>query len=297
MKQTTKKILKYVIGLALLVGVAFAIVAIFFPTPKPDESFKALQSIEQNATFDEIITSNQNLYKLMQKVSVDESEWTKKLNEFENINSFYNAFSKINQQYCQQLAFAKNNSKYNEQTKKIKTEIKTTTSILDEYKDYLDEYFNNFYNQSKNASLTKESVTPYIAALEDLNARLLKSYAKILECASKILPSQTQTFGNNTYSQTKISNLIIWASAYINNLQDFSTLYISNFNDSIANLDFEDYKNCFQSQNFVEACNSTKLEVFFENVVKADLQTYTSQLEDSAYQNIVLICNHYDFEY
>ena len=78
MKQAAKKIIKYLVILALLVGAGFLIVAIFFPTPKPDESYKALATINQ-ADIEKVQTSNDNLYKLLTKVSHDDEtyDWAK----------------------------------------------------------------------------------------------------------------------------------------------------------------------------------------------------------------------------
>lgn len=308
MKQAAKKIIKYLVILALLVGAGFLIVAIFFPTPKPDESYKALATINQ-ADIEKVQTSNDNLYKLLTKVSHDDEtyDWAKfdkNVAKFKNVNTIYDTFTQLNQTYCLQLAFAKNDKIYNEQTKKIKSEISNTQKIITEYKNYLDEYFDKYYNLNNAifTTVTKESVAPYTEALNDLNKRLLSSYAKVLECANKIMPSQNQTFHNNDYVQAKTANLIAWSNAYLANFDTFDGKYISNFEAVTQTLTFEDYKTYVdneRAQKFVSVSKIADLNKFFDFAIKGQIETYKQQLEEagnnSELENVKFLCFHFNF--
>lgn len=289
MKQITKKVIKYLVVLALLVGAGFLIVAIFFPTPKPDEAYKALASISQTDV-EKVQTSNDNMYKLLKKVARNDPnyDWTKfdkKIAKFQNVNCIYDTFTKLNQTYCLQLAFAKNDKVYNEQTKKIKSETDDVQKIIAEYKDYLDQYFDNFYTLNSSVSNpTKDNVAPYVEALNDLNRRLLSSYAGVLECANKIMPSQNQTFQNNAYVQAKTASLIAWSKAYVANFDDFDGNYCTNFEAVTQTLTFEDYKTYVdveRAKKFVTVSENADLDKFFDFAIKGQIETYKKQLQEA----------------
>lgn len=306
MKQVAKKIIKYIAVLALLVGAGFLIIAIFFPTPKPDEAYIALVTINQT-DIEKVQTSNENMYELLTKVSRDDEnyDWTtfdKKVAKFKNVNSIYDTFTQLNQTYCLQLAFAKNDKVYNEQTKKIKSEITNTQKITSEYKDYLNQYFDNFYNLNSSLSdTTKESVMPYAEALNDLNKRLLSSYAKVLAYANQIMPTQNQTFQNNEFVQAKTKNLIAWSNAYLSNFDTFDGKYISNFESLMQTLTFENYKTHAgndDTKKFVDISKVANLDKFFNFATIGQIETYKQQLEqsgDNELENVKFLCLYFNF--
>lgn len=307
MKQTAKKILKYLVILALLVGAGFLVVAIFFPTPKADEAYNCLYAISQDESWEKVLKSNDDIFDIMENVDRNDTnfDWTlfdKNKQKFEISNTIYQTLFKINDVCCTNLVFAKSNNSYNTQTKNLKKQNQDFSKVLQEYTDYIDQYFNTFATQSKTSTPSKEGVVPYTNALLTLNQKLIKSFTKLLDIATKILPDQNQTFENNSFVQAKLSNLICWTDAYANNFENLDTNFVDCYQALALTLDINHTTQNIldqQSQHFVLTTNNTSLDTFYDFVATSNIQKYKQDLAEQQNQteleNITFLCSYLGF--
>lgn len=251
MKSKAKSIIKYGIIIALLVGAGFLVKVIFFPTPKPTESYENIYSITTNETYYNIKEANDKLFSnlaiypdaLLDDISKEQKE--KFINQYHTITVAYGSLDNINNIHCQALLYAENNRTYNENAKLIKKEIEKINKKMEEIQQYLDQYFTPFTSQENK---TFSSISTYANAIFDYNFSFIEMYTNTLEYSLEILPSLKQDFSNNEYIQTTSKVVLSWVNLFKNNT------------NSIISID--DLNNCYDLSTNL---NTTKSSEYFNN--------------------------------
>lgn len=287
MSTTIKKIIKYVIIVALLGAVVFFGVKLLFPTPSPTLAFETTISLSENEAFQKNNSASENFMVKYATTLSAESTQVALLNHSNKLIAFQ---KQIITYLSQDLAFAKNSSIYNSKAKELEKLEKEISGLLANATTYIDQQFEPVYNQTTTPS--NNALKAILSNLTKNNKAIANKMTNYLETTTTIYLDLEQTFVANPYSK-KISQLIsVWVAIQNEFLNDAkyteSETYLTT--NGLNNLTLlQDFKNANLSHNVAISYNTNKtnLDSLLQSISKAEIKGLLSAYEVSNVENFL----------
>ena len=286
MKDKLKKVLKYAIIVAIVVGIGFGVKGIFFPTPKPIEAYNNLVSVLNNDTYAQLKQSNSQILTLINDTQSSEDK-SVILNKYETCIAVFESFDNLSENYKSVLVFANNNSVYNKNTRKIKKQVKKLNKVFEKANSYLDNYYQPFYEQTVSKDYT--NVLSYANAVFNYNVEVIDIYHQIIEHCQTICKGLGISYCNSDYILTKNDIVIAWTSILTSRFDQTNSLQsLTDCKKCSQDISVENAISFYSTQDYVATLENIKSFDFvslLQNINTDNWDSYYGSLSAEAQQN------------
>lgn len=220
MASTLKKFIKYVVVLGLLGGIVFVGLKIIFPQPDNMDAYNKTFALIQNEDYEFVSSNIEQMRSLM-----EENLPTVNSTTYYKLSLTVKTLSTLEKSYAymlSEIAFAKNNTVYDDNAKKINSKYEEITSDLAKAKTYIQNTVIPFYESS---IIDSSAINIYSLALLNYNSALTAKVADFNIYLSEIFYNLMPTSKNNPLSTKIIEIVNIWANnqiEFLNSDQELS---------------------------------------------------------------------------
>lgn len=293
-----KNVIKYILIIALIVGLVFLSIRIFFPQPLSNDAHNKSISIQESKSYENLINANKSLLGLLDLHQGDENFNAEVYHKLKVSTNLIEALELANTFMQPQILYATNTKTYNSSTRQINRIYNEITKIFEQTDAYIKNTLTPFLeSETKNL----KAINQYAYAVSNYSVNFVEKYYELTSFEIEVFGDLPKSFTVNDYSIKLLNSLDNWAlnlKTVLTKGENISNYFensktLLDFTKTNLNLDFSTYYYTHSAQangrlavlkainvfDLVKVINTSEEQNFINKIENSELkQNYQTAL-------------------